>query len=189
MSWTRTSLQNHSTQPHFLGALSPKSHSTKSQPSQNINLCHFFTPWFWKGKKKQKWFCRENPWQPHVRYIFLRIDFPSYSYQKQPLSHLPSFNHFGQVWNIFLSALYHSWGACEVYWHYKMATLQFIETSTFTKWQSKAVWLFSNYTPYKITTTPTPHKSSAHPPKRLNQGLLWGQNGKRCASCRLAYLV
>ena len=75
-----------------------------------------------------------------MRYTFLRIDFPSYSYQKQPLSHLPSFSHFGPVWNIFLSALYHSWGACEGYWHYKMATLQFIETSTFTKWQPKAVF-------------------------------------------------
>ena len=82
-----------------------------------------------------------------MRYTFLRIDFPSYSYQKQPLSHLPSFSHFGPVWNTFLSALYHSW---QPYSLLKQAPLQ-----------NDNLGLFSNYTPYKITTTPTPHKQRA----------------------------
>ena len=39
--------------------------------------------------------------------------------------------------------------------------------------QNDNLALFSSYPPYKTSTAPTPHKSTTHPPKRLNQGLLW----------------
>ena len=79
-SWTRTSLQNHSTQPHFLGALSPKSHSTKSQLFKT-SISVIFSPLdFERVKKNKSDFVEKTPWQRHVRYTFLRIDFPSYSY-------------------------------------------------------------------------------------------------------------
>ena len=140
-SWTRTSLQNHSTQPHFFGALSPKSHSTKSQPLKT-SISVIFSPLdFERVKKNKSDFVEKTIGNPTCDTHFLElISHHIPTYQKQPLSHLPSFSHFGPVWNIFLSALNHSWGACEGYWHYKMATLQFIETNTFTKWQPRAVF-------------------------------------------------
>ena len=125
----------------FFGGTFTKIPLYKITTSQNINLCHFFTPWFWKGKKNKSDFVEKTIGNPTCDTHFLElISHHIPTYQKQPLSHLPSFSHFGPVWNIFLSALNHSWGACEGYWHYKMATLQFIETNTFTKWQPRAVF-------------------------------------------------
>ncbi len=42
--------QNGKGQPHFSAALSPKTHSTKSQPSENINLTSLCTLWLWEKK-------------------------------------------------------------------------------------------------------------------------------------------
>ena len=53
------SLQNDSPQPYFFAHfhhLSPRTPSTKWQPSQCINFCHLFTLWFWAGEKNQRHF-------------------------------------------------------------------------------------------------------------------------------------
>ena len=97
-SWTRTSLQNHSTQPHFFGALSPKSHSTKSQPLKT-SISVIFSPLdFERVKKNKRDFVEKTLGNPTCDTHFLElISHHIPTYQKQPLSHWPSFSHFGPV--------------------------------------------------------------------------------------------
>ena len=78
------SLQNDSPQPYFFAHfhhLSPRTPSTKWQPSQCINFCHLFTLWFWAGEKT-KGILQRNSW--HVGALELQNDKPGGCPNKHP---------------------------------------------------------------------------------------------------------
>ena len=132
-----TSLQNRNHQPPFFDALSPKTHSTKWEPSPHINLAHFCTLWFWQGKKTKP-FCRENPWQPR-----------------------DTSGYFYWILGVYGTHVVARWlTCCCLPWHYKMTTLQVLETSTSTKWQPRVV--FQQHHPHtKAARAPVPTQKNS----------------------------
>ena len=145
-SWSCTSLQNDNHQPHFFGILSPRTHSTKWQSSQHIHLPHFSPFDFERGKKTQRHFVEKTLDNPAIL-LDTSIGF---------------WGCMGGMWWLdgYITC-------CCLPWHYKMTTLQVLETSTSTKWQPGVVFQLPTL-PVQSHSSTTPTQKQHVPPSNKN---------------------
>ena len=102
----------------------------------NTSISLTFHPLILRGEKNPKAFCRENSWQPR-----------------------DTSGYFYWILGVYGRHVVARWlTCCCLPWHYKMTTLQVLETSTSTKWQPGVV--------FQLPTLPVQSHSSTTPTQK-----------------------